>query len=471
MIAAINRLTIFGLAAMIGLAGITVASAQGLTLPPAEHVVLENGVVLILNEKHDVPMIGFEAVSRGGAIADPVGKSGLAALFAALIQKGAGDRSAAEFAGAIDAIGGRLAAAAELEDIVISGEFMARDVDLMIELLADMLQRPTLSSDELDKLRERSINRILAAKDSDPGRLISIYGEAFLYPAHPYGNSVAGSEASLADVRHSDVLDYYEQQLGADRLIIAVSGDFDAQELRAKFSAAFGAWRTAAAPLAVVADPEAAAGGRVLLVDKPGASQTYFWLGAPGVSRSFDGRAGLDLANTLFGGRFTSMLNNALRIESGLTYGARSRLNRHSRPGSLAIVSFTEKSTSIEAIDMALGVLGRLHDDGVDDVMLASARNYVLGQFPTDFETAAQLASEFAMLEAQGLDRRYIDDYGDALSDVTVETIASVIADVYPQRDELVFVVIGDATVIRESLTKYGSVTEMSITEPRFHAR
>jgi len=444
------------------------AEAQNVTLPAVERVVLANGTVLILNEKHDVPMIGLEAVLRGGGVADPPDKRGLASLFAALIAKGAGDRGAAAFAEAIDSVGGTLSASAEQESISISGEFLSRNADLMVELLTDMLQRPALDRDELSKIRERKINTLLSAKDSDPGRLLPIYGSAFLFGEHPYGNSVGGSESSLAAITHADVRNYYEQQIGADRLIIVVSGDFDAADMQAKLDAAFRDWRPAAGEVAEIMVPAAPPGGRVLLVDKPGAAQTYFWLGSIGVARSYEHRPDLDLANTVFGGRFTSMLNTALRIESGLTYGARSTLTRLSLSGSVAIYSFTETGATEEAIDMSLGILSRLHDSGVNDEMISSARNYVLGQFPMAFETASQLAGIFASLEANGLDRSYIDDYGTALTGADVASIASVIDDVYPHEQDLVFVVLGDADAIRETVGKYGEVTEMSIMVPSF---
>ena len=132
-------------------------------------------------------------------------------------------------------------------------------------------------------------------------------------------------------------------------------------------------WRTAAAPLPEVPRPAPQSGRRVVLIDKPGATQTYFWLGNIGVARDYEKRAALDIANTVFGGRFTSMLNTELRVNSGLTYGARSLLSRASQPGSIAISSYTPTESTVEAIDMALGVLGRLHEDGVDKTMLESA--------------------------------------------------------------------------------------------------
>jgi predicted Zn-dependent peptidase len=462
-----KRLLLSLLAAIL-VGAVSQLPAQDVTLPPTTRVELDNGVVLLLNEKHDVPLIGLEAVLRGGAVADPADKNGLASLFAALLEKGAGERDSAAFAEAIDSVGGNLGTEAGREGIVISGNFLARDAALLVELLADMLRRPALDKQELDKLRERTINVLRAAKDSDPGELLPIYANAFLFGAHPYANPAGGSETSLAGIDHDDVLEYYEQQVGADRLIIAVSGDFDMAAMQALLSEAFAGWRPASARLPDIDAPQPDAGGRVLLIDKPGATQTYFWMGNVGVARDFADRADLDIANTVFGGRFTSMLNTALRVESGLTYGAQSTLDRRQKPGSVAISSFTESGTTAEAVDMAIGVLAQLHDTGVPAAMVDSARNYVLGQFPTRLETAAQLASQFALLEAAQLPVGYINDYGSELLAVSAESVAAVIDDVYPQRDELVFVFIGDAAVIRDTVSKYGAVTEMSINEPHF---
>jgi predicted Zn-dependent peptidase len=137
------------------------------------------------------------------------------------------------------------------------------------------------------------------------------------------------------------------------------------------------------------------------------------------------------------------------------------------KSGSIAVVSFTPTESTLEAIDMALDVLARLHATGVDEKMLASARNYILGQFPTMLETAAQLGRQLAELEAFGLDVSSVNDYGPALIAADSTTVARVI-EVFPVPDDLVFVLLGDAAVIRELVGEYGPVSEMSITEPRF---
>ena len=444
------------------------AHAQGFALPDAQRIELPNGTVLVLAEKHEVPLVSFEAVVRGGAVADPRGKSGLADLFAGLLTQGAGSRDAAAFSEAVESVGGMLESRAGLESITVSGEFLARDSGLMIELLTDILRRPALDPTELDKLRERSINFIRAAKDADPAALMPVYANAFVFGEHPYANPVSGDETTLRGITHDDVVGFYRQQFGGDRLILAVAGDFDVDTLRAELAAALGDWRAAAEPLSAVPAPTPAAGGRVLLVDKPGATQTYFWIGNTGVARDYPGRADLDLVNTLFGGRFTSMLNNALRIESGLTYGAFSQLVQPTEAGTVAIRSFTRTDATSEAIDMAVNLLGRLHDTGIAPDMLESGRNYLLGQFPTSLETGGQLAQQFAELEFYGLDLHYVDAYAEELAAVTLDSVRPVIDAVFPARGDLVYVLLGDADAIREEIGKYGVVTELPISAPHF---
>ena len=223
-----------------------VSMATEMSLPDFERVELENGTVLLLAERHDVPLVGLQAIVRGGAIAEPEGRHGLASLLAGVMQKGAGRRDAAAFADAVAAVGGELSVTAGLESISVSAEFLARDAELMLELVADLLQRPTLDEDELGKLRDRSINLIKAAKGSDPGNLLPSYGNAFLFGTHPYGNPLSGSETTLAAITHDDLLEYYANHVGADRLIIAVVGDFNAEAMKARLTSSFAAWRAAA---------------------------------------------------------------------------------------------------------------------------------------------------------------------------------------------------------------------------------
>jgi zinc protease len=233
-------------------------------------------------------------------------------------------------------------------------------------------------------------------------------------------------------------------------------------------SRAFSGWRKASAPLPRAPAPVAPQGPSVLLIDAPDSVQSYFWMGSLGVARNFPDRASVEIVNTLFGGRFTSMLNTELRIRSGLSYVAESLFERFTQPGDWQMTSFTRTQTTIEAIDMALNVLDELHRKELDEAQIASGRVYVRGQFPLAFETANQWTAALADLEFYGLDRAYIEGYGAALSAVSPQSAQRMIRERFPTRDALTIVVIGNATAIRDSLRKYGPLTEMKLSDPSF---
>jgi zinc protease len=442
--------------------------APGVRVPPHERVVLDNGLTLIIMPRRDVPLIAFSVVLRGGGLGDPNGKPGVASLVAGLLEKGADERNAYQFADAVEGVGGSFSASAGSEAISAHGQFLARDRDLMLELLADALLRPRFEPAEFEKLRARQIELIKAAKDSDPSELIGIYGRAALFGAHPYGRPTIGSESSLAAIVHGDILEYARGHFGADRSALVLTGDIDATWARRAVERAFGSWTKARQPLPRVPVPERRSDRRVLLVDSPGSVQSYFWLGNVGVEKRFPQRAALDLVNTLYGGRFTSVLNTELRIKSGLSYGARSGFSRGSVPGEFAIRSFTQTENTAKALDLTLSTLGQLHQKGVGADMLDSARAYVLGQYPLSLETAAHWAAAMSELELYGLGPDYIEQYGPALRSVSREDASAVIARAFPTPDRLAIVLVGDAEKIRRDVARYGPVTEIPITRTSF---
>jgi zinc protease len=338
----------------------------------------------------------------------------------------------------------------------------------MTDLLADMLRAPALENAEFEKVKLRAIQSVSAARDSDPRGLISTYANAFVFGDHHYGRSHNGSESSLERIGHEDVLQFYADNFGADRLQLTVVGDFDSAALKTSLERRLGDWQPANSAAPRVTAPAAARGGRVYLVDKPDATQSYFWIGNIGVSRSDPDTAAIDLVNTLFGGRFTSMLNTALRVESGLTYGARSTLARHTQPGTVAMVSYTANETTIEAIDMALSLLEKLRAEGIDETALRSGKSYRKGLFPLEFETNSQLAAALGRLKFYSQPDTVVNDYTRQIDAVSDESAGAAIARVYPAREDLVFVVIGHGEDIREDLEKYGAITETPISAPRF---
>ena len=447
------------------------AAPAGVRLPEFERVTLANGALVALMTKRDTPLVAMNVVVRGGSLADAPGREGTASLLADLMQKGAGERDAVQFAEAIEGAGGELVIAASAESVSIGTSFLARDVGLMIELASDALLRPRLATDEFEKVRALAVQSIAAAKDSDPRALVGTYGDAWLFRGHPYGRPVGGDEESLAKVTLADLKSHYQAQVRGDRLIVTVVGDFDQADVRKRLEQAFGSMPRADAPAPAAASAPREKGRRVLLVDKPGATQTYFWLGNVGASRTDPERTAQAVVNAVFGGRFTSMLNTELRVKSGLTYGARSAFARFAQPGAFGITSFTATESTVAALDLALATLDRLHREGLDTATLDSAKTYLLGQFPPTIETNGALAARLADLMLHGLGPEDVDEFAARVAAVDGNSARAAINGAFPDSSDLAMVLIGDAARIRSDVRKYGPVTEMRITDPRFAPR
>jgi zinc protease len=437
-------------------------------IPPHQRLTLANGVKLLLLPRHEVPLIAFDAVVRGGARLDPAAQGGVASVTAELLTRGAGDRDSYAFADAVEGAGGSLEAGAHAEAIALHGQFLSRDSGLMLELLADALQRPRFEPEELEGVLERRIEFIKAAKDSEPQSLIGYYGRSLLFGSHPFGKPIGGSEKSLAQLTAEDLKHYYRQHIGADRLTLVFAGDFDPPALQAAIASRFGGWESARAPLPPLPSPERAHGRRVLLVDAPGSAQTYFWIGNVGVARSFPLRAALEVTATAFGGSFGSMLMQALRVKHGLTYSASSSFRRGSVPGEFAIGSFTETEATAQAVTIALETLDALKRDGAGARSLESAKSYILGQYPLSLETSADWAAALADLDLYDLPDSHIDDFTDTLRAVDESQSRAVIDSAFPDSSNVDIVLIGDAARIRAEAAAFGPVIEKSLAAPDF---
>ena len=397
--------------ALLGLASMANVTAGEIRLPDYQTVTLDNGATVLLMPRKDVPLVAASVAVRGGALADAPGKEGTADLFGELLSKGAGNRGALEFAQTVDGAGGSLGFGSSREAITANAQFLSKDAGLMLSLISDALLRPKMDAAEFEKLRKRAIDGISNAKDSDPRQLIGIYTSGWLFRDHPYGRSTGGDETSLATISLADLQAFRQQQMGGDRLIIAIAGDFDAKAITAQVTQAFGGWAKATGKLPAVDAKTREIGRRVLLVDKPGATQTYFTFANIGSRHGDPREAAQNLVQTAFGGRFTSMLNTELRVKSGLSYGANSRIERPRMPGASSISSYTKTESTKAAIDLALTTLDQLHKVGLDAATVESAKNYIAGQFAPSLETAPQLARTLVDLTLYGDSRDTIDNY------------------------------------------------------------
>jgi len=439
------------------------ASAQ-VKLPPYSREVLPNGTVVYLMEKPGLPLVSFHVLVKGGNESEPEGMAGLAQLTAGLLRRGSAQLTPDQFNDELDGLGGTFGAFVNEQATAISAEFLKKDFDRGLALVAGAVLHPSFPEDEVRKALARSADGLKSIKDN-PGASIGQYYDRFFYgAAHPYGR--VADEASIDRIRRQDIIGYHDRLYVGKNLIVVVAGDFDSAVAKKRVAETFGAAPGGEAYRWAEDHPPVASGGnRVLLVDKSDATQTYFVIAQPGVRRTTPDRVPLTLVNTLFGGRFTSMINEELRINTGLTYGANARVEMNRLTGAIYISSYTKTETTARAVDLALEVLKRLHDKGITAEQLASAKAYVKGTYaPNRLQTSDQIANVLAEMELYGLGRDEVDQYFQRIDAVTLEQANAVIKKYYGT-ENLTFVLLGNAAKIRDAAAKYGKVEEKTVRQ------
>jgi zinc protease len=458
---------VFLIAALLGFVVAPGAGAQAIHLPPHEKVVFKNGLTVLLLEKHGVPIVSFYAVLKTGAAADPAGQEGLAAITAGLLRKGTKSRTAQQFSADIDFIGGSFSADANADFTSVSAECLSKDLAAGLDVFSDALLHATFPKDEADKLRAQSLDAVKGVKD-DPQQVLGAYYYGYLYGGRGYGRPDDGDEVSLPKIQRDAIAKFYDTYYAPGNMIVAVAGDFQPGEIKKKLEDVLGGWAAKPTPPVKIEAMAPVKGKRLLLVDKPDATQTYFAFGNIATAAGDPDRVAIRVVNAVFGERFTSMLNEALRVESGLTYGAQAAFDPRKAPGPFGIYSFTKNETTTQAIDLALQVLAKLHKDGITADQLKSAKSYIKGQFPPEIETSGALARRIASNEFYGLDDSEVNQLEARIDAVTLEVAKQVIQKHFPA-ENLVFALIGNASAIGPAVKKYAEKQDArKIAEPGF---
>ena len=438
--------------------------AQGYKLPKYEKFKLKNGLTVYLMEQKEVPVINVSVIMPAGAIYDGE-KAGLASLTAAALKHGTKNYPKAKLDEELDFNGATLGTFASKESAGLSAKFASKDKDKILGLIKEVLLDPVFDAEEFDKEKKRLLVSLEQQKES-PRSVIASYFDKFLYGDHVYGNVIQGKISTVTNLTVPDLKKFYSDNYLPEGSAIAVAGDFNSAEMKTKITALFSGWKKGTKPQLnqaskAITNPSS---NRVLLINKEDAKETTFYIGAPGISRNNPDFVAIDVVNTLFGGRFTSMLNDELRVNTGLTYGANSRFSALKNAGTFNISTFTASKTTEPAIDKALEVLNVLHNKGIDENSLASAKNYVKGQFPPRYETAGQLAGLMTQMFWYNFDESFINNFEKNVDGLTVAKAKEIIAKYFP-KDKLQFVLVGKSSEIKKIAEKYGPVTEVQIKE------
>ncbi|OPY91571.1 MAG: Peptidase M16 inactive domain protein [Syntrophaceae bacterium PtaU1.Bin231] len=435
-------------------------------LPPHVTFRLENGLTVSLMEQHQVPLITAIALFPAGAARD-AGMPGLAYLTAEALLFGTRTRTKAQIEDRLEFLGARYYAWADLETAGVFFSFMSADRDAVLPLMRDVIRDPAFDPAEFAKRKKRLLLELVQQKER-PSAVVDAYFNRFLFGPHGYGNPVYGTRASVKNITRLDAKAFYDRHYRPEDSVLAIVGDFETEDMRRRIEGLFSSWRPRGRPTVLEQPPLPRHDrSRVLLVNKDDATETQFAFGGFGIPRNHPDYIAVRVVNAVLGGRFTSMLNDALRVSEGLTYGASSTFNTYRDAGSFVISSFTSTENTFKAVDLALAVLERLHEQGVDEKTLESAKAYLVGQFPTSYETPGSLANLLAAMFFYGFDESDVNGFRQRVEGVDVQKAREIIARHFP-RERLQFVLIGKAAALRGRAGRYGELTEKEIKADGF---
>jgi len=463
----ISKNIILACLALIGVCNLALAQSAAFKVPKYEKFTLPNGLTVYLMEQREVPTISISTVIPAGAIYDGQ-KAGLASLTASGLQHGTKSYTKTQIEEELDFIGASLTTYASKESAGLSAKFASKDQDIVLPIIKEVLTSPVFDEEEFGKEQKRVLSGLERAKES-PRSVINSYWDKFIFAEHVYGNAVSGSPSTVSAFTIGDLRSFYQANYSPSGTAIAIVGDFDAKKMKSKISKIFSEWKKSGQGQQNLVSQNVPTfdQSRVLLVNKEDARETTFLIGGLGVERANPDYVAIQVVNTVFGGRFTSWLNDELRVNSGLTYGANSRFTPLKNSGTFAISTFTANNTTGETIDLALQVLDRLHKDGIDEETLTSAKNYVKGQFPPNYETSGQLAGLLTQMFWYDFDESYINNFQSNVEGMTAAKAGEIVQRYFP-KENLQFLLIGKADEIRPIATKLGNITEKDIKADGF---
>lgn len=453
--------------ALLAAGNLAIAQSASFKVPKYEKFILPNGLTIYLMEQREVPTISVSALIPAGAIYDGQ-KAGLASLTASGLQYGTRNFTKSQIEEELDFIGATLNTYASKESAGLSAKFASKDQDKVLPIIKELLISPVFNEEEFIKEQKRVLSELERAKES-PRSVINSYWDKFIFADHVYGHAVGGSPATVSTFTVGDLKSFYQENYSPSGSAIAIVGDFDAKKMKSKVSKLFTDWERSEQRKQNLASQNIPVfdQSRVLLVNKEDARETTFLIGGIGVKRDNPDYVAIQVVNTVFGGRFTSWLNDELRVNSGLTYGANSRFSPLKNSGTFSISTFTANNTTEETIDLALQVLDRLHKEGIDEETLTSAKNYVKGQFPPNYETAGQLAGLLTQMFWYDFDESYINNFQYNVEGMTTQKAREIVQNYFP-KENLQFLLIGKADEIKPIAAKLGIVSEKDIKADGF---
>ncbi len=390
---------------------------------PAEQT-LPNGLRVIVIERRESPLVSAQLLVKNGGEADPAELAGLADMTGSLLTKGTQSRDATKIAQEVESLGGSLNSGARWDSSYAQVSVMSTKIPQAMEILADVVRRPTFKSEEVERLRQQYLDNLTLAL-GDPGSIARFVAARVVFGESPYGHPLSGTTESLTRIAAADIAKMHSRYYRPDNAILVIGGDIAAKDGFALATKYFGDWSKPTAPLPSVdaaANNAAPKAGRVVVIDKPDAGQAAVYLARLGINRRDPDYFRGIVTNSVLSG-YSGRLNQEIRIKRGLSYGAGSQLDARRDVGPFVASAQTKNESGAQVAELLLGEIARLSSSPPADAELTPRKAVLIGNFSRNLETVNGLVAQVATLALYGLSLDEINRY---INNVQATTTADV---------------------------------------------
>lgn len=435
--------------------------APNFELPTVERVELDNGLVLHLLEDHELPIFKVTTFVRAGSIFETPDKVGETWVLSSMLKTGGTKNyTSEELDEKLDYLSSNLEVFFTEDRSRASLEALSQYWQESLKILLEILFEPAFDATKFDFSKKKIADRLYRAND-DPGKVADykfkqeVYGKDYPWGRRP---TVKG----INDIKRQDVIDFYARYFHPDRMIMAISGDFNSREVVEFIKKQTLNYKKSDTKLPDIAWPKEKAGTFVSYVDKD-ISQSTVLMGHLGINKDDQNKYALLLLNDIIGADgFWSRLKSKVRRERGLTYAIGSNVTWNDQLGIFKIYFNTKTEQTTNAMALVVDILNDIVKNGVTKEELKIAKESFINRTMMLYTTPEQIAVIKASLEFNGYPPDYVEDMVKRIKKLRVKDINRV-AKQYINLNDLKFVVVGNSKVFEKDLAKFGKVEKVEL--------
>jgi zinc protease len=449
------------------------ASWQQIEIPPLaafkpqqpKRIELKNGMVIFLQEDHELPLIDGTARIRGGSVNEPATKVGLVDMYGEVWRTGGTKtQTGDQLDDFLEVRAAKVETGGGPDSATISWSCLKGDLDDVFKAFADVLQNPEFRADKLDIAQKEAFDGI-SRRNDDVGEIAHRETVKLAYGSNnPYARDA--EYATVVAVTRQDLIDWHGKYVHPNNIILGVSGDFDSAAMEARLRAAFESWpKGPAGPRKNEVKYSPAPPGNYLVTKDDVNQSTIHMLGL-GTTRDNPDYYAISVFNEAFGGGFSSRLFNDIRTKRGLAYSVGGGIGTNfGHPGILQVSIGTKSQSTIEAIQAAAEDIDNLAKQPITDDEIQRAKDAILNAFIFRLDSPDKILSERMTYEYYGYPPDWLDKYQAEIKKVTAADVNRVAAK-YLHRDQLAVLVVGNTKEFDKPLSSLGSVKDIDITIP-----